>query len=75
MIELTKLNRKKFILNCELIETVESTPDTVITLRNGKMYIVSEPPRQIVDMTIKYKKLLFSGLIAPGGRHEEAEKE
>ena len=44
MIELTRLNKKKFILNSELIETIESTPDTVITLRNGKLCIVQEPP-------------------------------
>ena len=36
MIEVTRLNNKIFILNCELIESVESTPDTVITLTNGK---------------------------------------
>lgn len=68
MIELTKLNKKKFVLNCELIESVESTPDTVITLRNGKLYIVSESPMEIVEMTIKYKKLLFSGLISSGDK-------
>lgn len=71
MIELTKLNKKKFILNCELIESVESTPDTVITLRNGKLYIVAESPREVVNMTISYKKLLFSGLIAPVTRPGE----
>lgn len=68
MIELTKLNKKKFILNCELIESIESTPDTVITLRNGKLYIVTEPPEQIVDMTIAFKQLLFRGLLAPGAK-------
>jgi len=63
MIEVTKLNKKKFILNCELIESIESTPDTVITLRNGKLYIVTEPPELIVDMTIKFKQNLFSGIV------------
>lgn len=65
MIELTKLNKKKFVLNCELIESVESTPDTVIMLRNGKLYIVTEPPEEIVDKTIAFKKLLFGGLLEP----------
>jgi flagellar protein FlbD len=65
MIELTKLNRKKFVLNCELIESVESTPDTVVTLRNGKLIIVAEPPQEVVRLTIEYKRGLFSGLIAP----------
>lgn len=74
MIELTKLNKKKFILNCELIESIESTPDTVITLRNGKLYIVTEPPDVVVNMTVSYKQLLFSGLLSPnkaGGGAEE----
>ncbi len=68
MIELTKLNKKKFVLNCELIETVESTPDTLITLRNGKLYIVAESPREVVRLTVEYKRDLFSGLLAPAVR-------
>ena len=36
MIELTRLNNRKFMLNCDLIESVEETPDTVITLVSGK---------------------------------------
>ncbi len=60
MIELTKLNKKKFYLNCDLIETVESTPDTVITLRNGKLVIVEEDPHEIVHLVIAYKRKLFN---------------
>lgn len=75
MIELTKLNKKKFILNCELIETVESTPDTVITLRNGKLLIVQESPREIIEKTMAYKRDMFNGLLnpaaAPAVREEE----
>ena len=74
MIELTRLNHEKFILNCELIETVESKPDTVITLRNGKLYIVSEPPEKIMSMTIHYKQQLFKGLIQ-SPRAKEAQLE
>ncbi|MCL2033874.1 MAG: flagellar FlbD family protein [Oscillospiraceae bacterium] len=77
MIEVTKLNKKKFILNCELIESIESTPDTVITLRNGKLYIVTEPPELIVAMTVKFKQNLFSGLlplIKRGDGHPEGQE-
>ncbi len=42
MIELTKLNENKFILNADLIETIEETPDTVITLVSGKKIIVKK---------------------------------
>ncbi len=56
MIELTKLNKKKFYLNCDLIETLESTPDTVITLQNGKLVLVEESPQTIVQKMLEYKR-------------------
>lgn len=56
MIELTKLNGKSFFLNAEYIETVESTPDTVITLTNDKKFLVKETKEEIVAMVIDYKK-------------------
>jgi len=56
MIELTKLNGKRFFLNAEYIETVESTPDTVITLTNDKKFLVRETKEEIVAMVIDYKK-------------------
>ena len=63
MIELTKLNKKRFLLNCDLIETVESTPDTVITLRNGKLCIVVESPEEITRLVLEYKRSQFSELL------------
>jgi flagellar protein FlbD len=65
MIELTKLNKIKFYLNSELIETVEATPDTVITLRNGKLVIVRETPQEVLDLTMAYKRRMFDGLMNP----------
>lgn len=56
MIRLTRLNKSNFVLNCELIETVESTPDTVITTVNGKKIVVTESIDEIVEKVIKYKK-------------------
>lgn len=55
MINLTRLNRKAFILNSDLIETVEDTPDTVITLLNGKKFIVSESSDEIVGRIIDFR--------------------
>ena len=43
------------MLNCELIETVESTPDTVISTINGKKYVVLESVDEVVDKVIQYK--------------------
>ena len=47
MIELTRLNEVKFSLNPELIELIETTPDTVITLTTGKKLIVKEENKLI----------------------------
>ena len=47
MIFLTKLDGKTFMLNEELIETVNSTPDTVIVLENGHSYIVRESMNEL----------------------------
>lgn len=62
MIKLSRLNGDEFVLNCEMIETVEATPDTVISLINGKKYIVSETIDEIVEKVLKYKGKIASGL-------------
>ena len=59
MIEVTRLRGAKVILNAELIETVEGTPDTVITLTGGKKLVVEETPEQIVSSVIEYKRKIF----------------
>jgi len=60
MIEVTRLNKKEFVLNCDWIETVESTPDTVISLTNGKKYVVSESVDDIMKKVVEYKQKIFS---------------
>lgn len=59
MIEVTRLNNKFFVINCEMIETVEATPDTVITLTNGRKYVVAEKVEEIVEKVIEYKRKLL----------------
>ena len=56
MINLTKLNGSDIVLNAELIETVESRPDTIITLTDGNKIMVKESVSQVVDKTIKYRQ-------------------
>ncbi len=63
MIKLTKFNseaNKKgvFILNAEVIETIEETPDTVVTLINGKKLIVDEPMDEVVRRVMAYRRAL-----------------
>lgn len=60
MIEVTKLNGKKLIVNAELIETVEETPDTVISFTTGKKIIVKESRQEVKNLVISYKKEIFA---------------
>lgn len=56
MIKLTGLNNKEFYLNCDLIEKLEVTPDTVITLTTGKKFVVLEPPEVIIRRIVEFRK-------------------
>jgi flagellar protein FlbD len=59
MIEVTRFKGSKIVLNAELIETIEETPDTVITLTSGKRYVVSESAAELVDKVIEYKRKIY----------------
>lgn len=54
MISVTRLNGKPIIVNALLIETVEDTPDTVITLTNGKKIMVLEKVGEVIERTHAY---------------------
>ena len=56
MIQLTRTNGTKFYLNPELIQTVEKTPDTIITLINSKKIIVKDTPQAIAELFIEYRR-------------------
>ncbi len=62
MIRLTRLNGACFVLNVDLIESMEETPDTVITLTTGKKFVVRETTRQIREDIIKFRKRIFTEL-------------
>ena len=64
MIKITKFNTndKELVLNAELIETIEETPDTVITLLNGKKLIVEESMDDIVRKVMDYRRALGRAL-------------
>ncbi|WP_125152179.1 flagellar FlbD family protein [Clostridium rectalis] len=60
MIELTGLNHKRFILNAEHIEKIESVPESIITLINGKKYLVEENIDEIINKVVIYKRKIFT---------------
>jgi len=55
MIIVTRLNGSEIVVNADLIETVESTPDTIITLVDGTRYVVEERPTEIVERIKTYR--------------------
>lgn len=60
MIEVSTLTGSPFILNCEHIEKIEHIPETVITLTNGKKYLVKESAEEIIKRVINYKNKIFN---------------
>ena len=64
MITVTRLNGQRFVVNAELIRTVESNPDTTIKLVNGDILIVCESMEQVVELSIEYGRSL-RGLLPP----------
>ncbi|MCL2773714.1 MAG: flagellar FlbD family protein [Oscillospiraceae bacterium] len=63
MIKVSKLNKEEFYINPSLIETVEKTPDTVITLINNKKYIISDSVEQVLNRIKEYYREV--GMIPP----------
>ena len=61
MIKVTGLNKEEFILNSEIIEKIEIVPETLITLINGKKYIVLESTEEVIHKILSYKKKIFTG--------------
>ena len=55
MIMLTRISGSGFVLNCDLIERVDSTPDTVISLVDGKKYVVLESPADVVAAVRRHR--------------------
>lgn len=62
MIKLTALNSKEFYLNCDLIEKIEVTPDTIVTITTGKKFIVKESPDEIINRIIEFRKKYTLGV-------------
>jgi len=70
MIHVTRLNQSSIVLNCDLIEQIESTPDTVITLTNNQKLTVLETAEEIVERIRLYRRSIFSSQ-EPGEGHPE----
>lgn len=59
MIHVTRLDQSSIVLNCDLIEQIESTPDTVITLTNDQKLTVLETAEEIVERIRLYRRSIL----------------
>jgi len=65
MIYLTRMNHVPMVLNADLIEHIESTPDTVISLTTGQKYVVLESADVIVSKVIAFRREILSHVLSP----------
>ena len=60
MIPVSRLDGSVFYLNSDLIETIESTPDTVVTLTSQKKLIVRESPKDLIEALVAFRRRVFA---------------
>ena len=58
MIRVTRLNHVPLILNSDLIEHIDMTPDTIVTLTSGQKFMVLESADEVVDKVISFRQQL-----------------
>jgi len=63
LIEVTCLNGSRIVINADLIEHIKIGVDTVISLTNGKSFVVTEEWQELVDRIVQFKRRIMS----PGG--------
>lgn len=72
MILVTRFNGTQIYLNAELIQSVEETPDTVITLTNEKKFVVRERADEVIERFVAYQRRVHGRVSSAGGAQEEA---
>ena len=65
MIQLTRINNASLVLNADLIEHIETTPDTVISLTNGQKFVVLEPAAEVMQKAIEYQRQIRQAPAVP----------
>lgn len=68
MIQVTRLDGTELIINSDMIEFVEETPDTIVTLTDGKKVIVKEGPNEVIERIVSFRRRV----IHPSDEESEA---
>jgi flagellar protein FlbD len=61
MIQLTRINHVPLVVNADLIEHIEATPDTIISLTNGQKLVVLESIEDVVKRVIEFRRAVLAG--------------
>lgn len=61
MIFVLRLDGTPIVLNVDQIESIEETPDTVVTLSNGHKLLVKESARELVEKAVAFKHAVITG--------------
>ncbi len=56
MVPVTRLNNTVLVINADMIEFLESTPDTIITLTTGRKVVARESVEEIIEKAVEYKR-------------------
>jgi flagellar protein FlbD len=64
MIALTRLNHVPVVVNSDLIEHIEVTPDTVVALTTGQKILVLESSEEIVERVVQFRRRISPGLVS-----------
>ncbi len=59
MILLTRLNGTRFALNADLIERIETSPDTVVSMVDGRKYVVAESAAEVLDRVVAFRAAIL----------------
>jgi flagellar protein FlbD len=68
MIVVTRLNGPKFAVNPDLLQRVEATPDTILTLIDGTKYIVEESLEQVTQLVVQYRARVVAATVELTGQ-------
>ncbi len=67
MIRLTRLNHSPLVLNSDLIEHIEMTPDTVIAMTTGQRITVRESADEVIERVVEFRRALHYGTLLESG--------
>jgi flagellar protein FlbD len=58
MIHVTRINQQPLVLNSDLIEQIEATPDTVITMTNGQKLVIADSAQAVIEKIVTFRRLI-----------------